>query len=87
VAACRLLRLCCFHGHDAPEGSEARAQCAERLTIVGGVREVLLVWLRGPRALEEIVRPRRLAGVGARPLNFTVRRARIDLCATPNPLR
>ena len=26
-----------------------------------------------PRALEEIVRPRRLAGVGARPLNFTVR--------------
>jgi hypothetical protein len=27
-----------------------------------------------PRALEEIVRPRRLAGVGARPLNFTVRR-------------
>jgi hypothetical protein len=27
-----------------------------------------------PRALEEIVRPRRLAGGGARPLNFTVRR-------------
>jgi hypothetical protein len=26
-----------------------------------------------PRALEEIVRPRRLAGGGARPLNFTVR--------------
>jgi hypothetical protein len=26
-----------------------------------------------PRAREEIVRPRRLAGVGARPLNFTVR--------------
>ena len=26
-----------------------------------------------PRALEEIVRPRRLAGLGARPLNFTVR--------------
>jgi len=25
-----------------------------------------------PRALEEIARPRRLAGVGARPLNFTV---------------
>jgi hypothetical protein len=24
-----------------------------------------------PRAREEIVRPRRLAGVGARPLNFT----------------
>ena len=48
---------------------------------------MLLVWLRGPRALEEIVRPRRLAGVGARPVNFTVRRARIDLCATPNPLR
>ena len=47
VAACRLLRLCCFHGHDAPEGSEARAQCAERLTIVGGIREALLVWRRG----------------------------------------
>jgi hypothetical protein len=31
-----------------------------------------VVW--APRALEEIVRPRRLAGVGARPLNFTVRR-------------
>ena len=27
-----------------------------------------------PRALEEIVRPRRLAGLGARTLNFTVRR-------------
>jgi hypothetical protein len=27
-----------------------------------------------PRAPEEIVRPRRLAGVVARPLNFTVRR-------------
>jgi hypothetical protein len=26
-----------------------------------------------PRAREEIVRPRRLAGVGARPLNFTLR--------------
>jgi hypothetical protein len=26
-----------------------------------------------PRALGEIVRPRRLAGVVARPLNFTVR--------------
>jgi hypothetical protein len=26
-----------------------------------------------PRALEEIVRPRRLTGVSARPLNFTVR--------------
>ena len=26
-----------------------------------------------PRALEESVRPRRLSGVGARPLNFTVR--------------
>ena len=31
-----------------------------------------------PRALEEIVRPRRLSGVVARPLNFTVsRRARV----------
>jgi hypothetical protein len=27
-----------------------------------------------PRALEEIVRPRRLSGVVVRPLNFTVRR-------------
>jgi hypothetical protein len=27
-----------------------------------------------PRALDEIVRPRRLAGVVSRPLNFTVRR-------------
>jgi hypothetical protein len=27
-----------------------------------------------PRALRDSVRPRRLAGVGARPLNFTVRR-------------
>jgi hypothetical protein len=27
-----------------------------------------------PRALEEIVRPRRLAGLRVRPLNFTVRR-------------
>ena len=26
-----------------------------------------------PRALEDSVRPRRLAGLGARPLNFTVR--------------
>ena len=26
-----------------------------------------------PRAREDIVRPRRLAGVSARPLNFTVR--------------
>ena len=33
-----------------------------------------------PRALEEIVRPRRLAGVGARPLNFTVRFRRL-VCA------
>jgi uncharacterized protein YegJ (DUF2314 family) len=31
-----------------------------------------VVWV-APRALEDIVRPRRLAGVGARPLNFTVR--------------
>jgi membrane protein implicated in regulation of membrane protease activity len=29
-----------------------------------------------PRALEDSVRPRRLAGVGARPLNFTVRSQR-----------
>ena len=43
VAAYRLLRLCCFHGHDAPEGSEARAQCAERLTIVRGA--VMRGWL------------------------------------------
>jgi hypothetical protein len=31
-----------------------------------------------PRALEEIVRPRRLSGVVVRPLNFTVR-ARCEL--------
>jgi hypothetical protein len=29
-----------------------------------------------PRAQEDSLRPRRLAGVGARPLNFTVRRQR-----------
>jgi hypothetical protein len=29
-----------------------------------------------PRALEDSVRPRRLSGVVARPLNFTVRRQR-----------
>jgi hypothetical protein len=31
-----------------------------------------MVWL-APRALKEIVRPRRLPGVVVRPLNFTVR--------------
>ena len=30
-----------------------------------------------PRALEEIVRPRRPSGVVVRPLNFTVRRPRV----------
>jgi hypothetical protein len=41
-----------------------------------------VVWL-APRALEDSVRPRRLAGSSARPLNFTVRRrARVESVAT-----
>ena len=36
-----------------------------------------------PRALEEIVRPRRLSGVVVRPLNFTVRCARVS-AVTPH---
>ena len=38
-------------------------------------------WLRAVGAREEIVRPRRLVGASARPLNFTVRRPMWRRCA------